>query len=73
MMVPPQASFVSLKNRATIQGQELGTLSRPPTILRKRRKFSYNRVRFPQSPETKQNQSAPVVISWHKSLLVYLT
>lgn len=70
MMVPPQASFVPLNNRATIQGQELGTLSRPPTILRKRPRFSYNRVRLPQSPETNQNQNVPVVISWHQTLLL---
>ena len=53
-MDPPQPSFVPLKKRATIHGHELGTLSRPPTILRKRRMLGYKRERLPQSAETVQ-------------------
>lgn len=61
MMVAPQASLVPLKNRAAIHGQELGTLSCPPTIRRER--GLYNPQRFPQSPGTENSKRVPFAIS----------
>lgn len=55
MMVAPQVSLVRLKNRADIHGQELGTLSCPPTILRER--GLYKPQRFPQSRVTEKSRN----------------